>query len=174
MRRTKSDSQLFHRKLLLLFIGIAISTFCFAQQNVSGRVTDSTSNQGLANISVVVKGTTRGTTTNANGEFRIAAAEGEVLVISAVNYLPYELTVGNEAVLGTVILISSNPQLNEVVVIGYGQRQRKDVTGAVSQVGAKEISKSTAISPELALQGRASGVFVSSQGGDPSQEPQSE
>jgi TonB-linked SusC/RagA family outer membrane protein len=167
MRRTKRVSQLFHSKLLLLFIGIAISTCCFAQQTVSGKVTDSTSNQGLANISVVVKGTNRGTTTNANGEFRIAAAEGEVLVISAVSYLPYELTVGSQSVIGTVALISSNAQLNEVVVIGYGQRQRKDVTGAVSQIGSKQIEKSTAISPELALQGRASGVFVSSQGGDP-------
>ena len=121
MRCLQSVLQLFHcnlllffnRKVLLLFIGIAVSTFCFAQQTVSGRVTDSTSNQGLANISVVVKGTTRGTATNANGEFRIAAAEGEVLVISAVNYLPYELTVGSSSVLGTVILVSSNPQLNE-------------------------------------------------------------
>ncbi|MHA4842797.1 SusC/RagA family TonB-linked outer membrane protein [Flavitalea antarctica] len=167
MRCTKSVSRVFHYGIFLLLVGIIFCTAGFAQQTVRGRVVDSASNQGLPDINVVVKGTTRGAITNANGEYRIAAAEGETLVISAVNYVPIELTVGNSTVLTTVALASSNARLNEVVVIGYGQRQRKDVTGAISQVGAKEIEKSTAISPELALQGRASGVFVSSQGGDP-------
>ncbi|RYY30096.1 MAG: TonB-dependent receptor [Chitinophagaceae bacterium] len=167
MRCNTTVSKSFHLRIIFLLVSVGISAFCFAQQTLSGRVTDSTSNQGLANISVFVKGTTRGTVTNANGEFRIAASEGEILVISAVSYLPYEFIVGRETALGTITLRSSNASLNEVVVIGYGQRQRKDVTGAVSQIGSKEIEKSTAISPELALQGRASGVFVSSQGGDP-------
>ncbi len=167
MRLSKKKLQLFNLQILLLFVGVAISTLCFAQQTVSGRVTDSTSTQGLPNINVVVKGTGRGTTTNANGEYRIAAAQGEVLVISAVNYEPKELTVGADMRLNTIILTGKNERLNEVVVIGYGQRQRRDVTGAVSTVGSKDIEKSTAISPELALQGRAAGVFVSSQGGDP-------
>jgi TonB-dependent starch-binding outer membrane protein SusC len=167
MRCTNSVSLFCFRKTFLFFIGVVISTVCFGQGTVRGRVTDSVSSQGLPNINVLVKGTTRGAITNANGEYSVAASEGEVLVISAVNYLPYQLKVGNSSVLPTVALSSNNSRLNEVVVIGYGQRQRKDVTGAVSQVSARDIEKSTAISPELALQGRASGVFVGSQGGDP-------
>ena len=167
MRCTPGVFHLFNHRMFFLLLAVVLSTTSYAQQIVRGRVTDSVSNQGLPDINVLVKGTTKGAITNANGEFRIAVSEGDILVISAVNYIPTQITVGSGSILPTVTLSGSNSRLNEVVVIGYGQRQRKDVTGAVSQVGAREIEKSTAISPELALQGRASGVFVSSQGGDP-------
>src|SRR4030095_8087612 len=67
--------------------------------------------------------------------------------------------------------LTESMQMNEVVVIGYGTRQRKDVTGAISSVTSKDIEKSTAMTPELALQGRAAGVFVNAGGGDPQSRP---
>lgn len=151
--------------LLLFFLGCGF--YSFAQRPVSGRVVDSASSQGLPGVTVAVNGTNRSTATNTNGDFTIAASQGEVLTFSSVNYQQKEVPVGNATALGNVVLTSRNAELSQVVVIGYGQRQRKDVTGAVSQVSAKEIEKSTAISPELALQGRAAGVFIGSQGGDP-------
>jgi TonB-linked SusC/RagA family outer membrane protein len=166
MPSSKTISKFLQLKGLFLLMAVASSILGYAQQTVRGRVTDSASSQGLSNINVTVKGTTRGTTTNANGDFRIAAAQGDVLVISAVNYVQQEISVSSST-LGNIVLTSTNARLNEVVVIGYGQRQRKDLTGSVSQVTAKDIEKSTALSPELALQGRTPGVFVSSGGGDP-------
>src|SRR6478609_7991640 len=154
-------------KIFMLIFSVAIGTNCFAQQKVSGRVIDSASSQGLPSVNVTVKGTTRVTSTDANGNYSITVSSGEVLVFSSVAYTSREMTVGSNPVIPTVILSARNAQLSEVVVIGYGQRQKKDVTGAVSQIGARDIEKSTAVSPELALQGRAAGVFVGSQGGDP-------
>src|SRR5664279_5846814 len=61
--------------------------------------------------------------------------------------------------------------LNDVVVIGYGSRRRKDVTGAISTVTDKDIEKSTSMTPELALQGKAAGVFIESGGGEPGARP---
>jgi TonB-linked SusC/RagA family outer membrane protein len=142
----------------------------FAQQTIRGRVTDSTSNTGLPRITVSVKGTNRATATDGAGNFTINAARGEVLQFSAVGFLAHEVTVSDNTTI-TVPLQSRNSSLNEVVVIGYGTRQRKDVTGAVSTVGVKEIEKSTALTPELALQGRTPGVFVSSGGGAPGSRP---
>lgn len=137
MPSAKKALQFLHLKSLFLLISVLASAICFSQQTVSGRITDSASSQGLSNINVTVKGTGRGTTTDANGNFRIAASQGDVLVISAVNYAQQEVAVGNSATVATILLSSRNSQLSEVVVIGYGQRQRKDVKCAVSQVGAR-------------------------------------
>ena len=163
----KKVLQCFHFKFFLLFLSVSITTLCFAQQTVTGKVTDNNTTQGLAGINVVVKGTTRGTITDANGNFSIVASPGEVLEITAINYTPQEITVGTTTSLSNIVLASRNAQLNEVVVIGYGQRQRKDLTGAYGIVGEKEIGKSTYAAPELALQGRLAGVQVSTPGGNP-------
>lgn len=160
----------FWYKSVFTFLFAMSATLLVAQQTVRGRITDSTSNTGLSGINVTIKGTTRGTITDANGNFTIAASRGDVLQVSAVGYLAQEITVGNNTTIN-VPLTGRNAQLSEVVVIGYGTRQRKDVTGAVSQVSAKDIEKSTAVSPELALQGRAAGVFVNAGGGDPQARP---
>lgn len=167
MRITKTFLPFFRCRVWLLLLSLGSGLFSFAQRFVAGRVIDSASSQGLPAVTVSVKGTTRSTATNANGEFSISASQGDVLTISSVNYQQREVQVGSVPSVGSIVLSSRNAVLNEVVVIGYGQRQRKDVTGAVSQVSSKDIEKSTAISPELALQGRAAGVFVGSQGGDP-------
>jgi TonB-dependent SusC/RagA subfamily outer membrane receptor len=83
-----------------------------------------------------------------------------------VNYRVQEIVVRNTT-LETISLASNNATMNEVVVIGYGQRQRKDLTGSYGAVGEKEISKSSNAAPELALQGRLAGVQVNTPGGNP-------
>ena len=158
--------QFFHSKFFLLFFAVLINTFCFAQQTVKGRISDSVSTQGLSGVSVIVQATKKGTVTDVNGNFSIAASPGDVLIISAINYVSREVAVEDNSELN-ITLSSKNLQLSEVIVIGYGSRQKKDVTGAVSSVGAKDIEKITSTSPEFALQGRAAGVFVAAGGGDP-------
>ena len=138
---------------------------------VTGKVVDDSTKSPVNGVTVSVKGSGNKTAavTNTNGNFSIKTTRGATLVFSSVGY-----NVAEEVVNTNIVSISLSPksgQLADVVVIGYGSRQRKDVTGAVSSVGSKEIEKSTAISPELALQGRAAGVLVASGGGDPQARP---
>ena len=155
-----------HKYFLSFITLIFAATVTFAQQVVEGRVVDSASNQGLSGISVMVKGTTRGTVTNANGNFRIAAASGEILQFSSASYASQEVSVGNQTTINVSLGVKSG-QLNEVVVIGYGQRQRRDLTGSYGTIGERDISKSTYAAPELAMQGRLAGVQVNTPGGNP-------
>ncbi|HTE23781.1 SusC/RagA family TonB-linked outer membrane protein [Flavitalea sp.] len=170
MKRNLTAVSFCQKYLLSLILLLLPTAFLFAQQVLEGRVVDATSNQGLAGASILIKGSSRGTSTDSLGNFKISAAKGEILQISSTSHQPQEVRVNNTGLI-TVFLTSNNSQLGEVVVIGYGSRQRKDVTGAISQVTAKDIEKSTALSPELALQGRAAGVFINSGGGDPQARP---
>lgn len=153
----------------LLFL---VSVFSLhAQSKVAkGKVTDSGTGLPLVGATVAIKGTTNGTTTDVAGDFSITANRGAHVVVSLVGYNPSEFVVGeNEGY--SISLTSKTQALSEVVVVGYGQRQKKDIVSAISSVDAKDIAQSTAISPELALQGRAAGVQVTSAGGDPSARP---
>jgi TonB-linked SusC/RagA family outer membrane protein len=159
-------------KLLFTFFAAGVFYTLHAQQNqtFSGKVTDSANGAAIGGASITVKGTKTGTTTNENGDFKITAPQNSVLVISSVNYATREVRTGNNLFLNITLSLSQS-ELNEVVVIGYGTRKKKDVTGAVSTVSSKEIEKSTSMTPELALQGRAPGVFVESGGGEPQARP---
>ena len=140
------------------------------QRPVTGKVTDASDGTGLPGVSVLVKGTTNGTATDADGTFTINANNEDVLIFSFIGYESQEVTVGAQ----TAVDVQMNPstqQLSEVVVIGYGEREKKDVTGAISNMNADEISKSTAMTPELAMQGRMAGVLVSTPSGDPFARP---
>ena len=164
-----SRKVLFHRVSVLLAF-LLVSFFSFSQDaTVSGVVRDK-NNVPVPGASVMVKGSTSGVSTDQNGNFTITARRGAVLVISSVNYKSQELPIGS-SLQYDVSLEPGNSQMEEVVVIGYGTRQRKDVTGAVSTVGSKDIEKNTSLTPELALQGRAAGVLVNSGGGDPQSRP---
>jgi TonB-linked SusC/RagA family outer membrane protein len=135
----------------------------------TGKVTDK-NNDPVSGATVMVKGTSNGVTTDQQGNYSITAPRGSVLVVTSVNFASREITTGSQNTYN-ISMQSANTQMEEVVVIGYGTRQKKDVTGAISTVGSKEIEKTTSFSPELALQGRAAGVFVSSGGGDPQARP---
>lgn len=120
----------------------------------------------LPGSNVVFKGQTRGTSTDGNGSFSLDVKAGDVLVISAIGYQSTEVTVGNQPSI-TVTLNESASQLNEVVVVGYGTQDRKDLVGAVSQVNADEIKNRPVASFDQQLQGRAAGVQVAANTGLP-------
>ncbi|MEO8569101.1 MAG: TonB-dependent receptor, partial [Ginsengibacter sp.] len=138
---------------------------------ISGKVSDE-SGQPVIGASVQLKNSSVGTSTNSNGEFQIEIPDNssKILSISYVGMETQEINVNGKTSVN-VVLKRFLSQQEEVVVIGYGTRKRRDVTGALSVVGSKEIEKSTALTPELALQGRAAGVFVNSGGGDPQSRP---
>ncbi len=138
---------------------------------VSGTVTDE-SGKPLAGATVRAKGNTNiVTTTSESGNFTLDVPETvTALIISYVGYEDIEVKVAGSAPL-RVNMHLKDSKVDEVVVVGYGTRRKKDVTGAISTVGAKDIEKSTAMTPEMALQGRAAGVFIESGGGAPGARP---
>ena len=160
-------------KFLILFIAIFLQkNYSFAQEtvNVSGKVIAAEKNAALSGVSIVVRGTTRGTTTDENGNYKISVPKGGHLIFTYLNYDLQDRLVSAEGVIDVTMTPLPN-SLNDVVVIGYGTRKRKDITGAVSQIGAADIEKSTAMTPEVALQGTTAGVLVQGGGGDPNSRP---
>ncbi|MCF0069729.1 TonB-dependent receptor [Dyadobacter sp. CY261] len=131
-----------------------------ADQIVTGTVKDE-SGSGLPGVSVVVKGTQRGTTTDPGGVYRLEVPgdNNVVLIFSFVGYQSQEVALGNRSVVD-INMVSDDKSLNEVVVVGYGTVKKSDVTGAVAKVGETDIKATPIVSFDRALQGRATGVQV--------------
>jgi len=137
-------------------------------KDITGKVTND-KGEPLAGVSVLVKGTSRGTTTNSSGSFTINAEVGETLDFSMVGYKLYSLKVGQENTV-TIQLESEIFNIDEVVVVGYGTQKRKSVTGAVSSVNSKTLNELPVLSVSQALQGRVAGLTVTNNG-SPGAEP---
>ena len=135
-------------------------------RTVSGRVTDQTNGSGLPGVTVLLKGTTNGVSTNADGAFSLTVpATGGTLVFSSVGMTSQERTIGSESQF-TVALAADSKQLTEVVVTGYGGAQDiKDVTGSVAQVKEEKLLLQPVVSVDQALEGRMAGVSVNSTSG---------
>ena len=138
---------------------------------ISGRVTDETNNTGLPGVSVVIKGTRLGTITDQDGTYRLAIPqlydrEATMLVLSFIGYATREVVIGSRTTINVGLLVD-NKQLNEVVVVGYGQVRKSDLTGAVATVPVEEIRKVAVTSLDQALQGRAAGVQITQNSGAP-------
>ncbi|HTF31357.1 MAG TPA: SusC/RagA family TonB-linked outer membrane protein, partial [Flavitalea sp.] len=115
--------------------------------------------QPLAGVNILVKGTKRGTTSDAYGKFNIEANAGEVLVISSVGYGVKELKVNDDNNINVELELSTSP-LDEVQVIAYGQTSKRFQTGNVSTIKSIDIEKQPINNPLLALQGRVPGIFI--------------
>jgi len=130
---------------------------------VTGKVTDE-NRSPVPGVNVLIKGTTRGTTTDMDGVYSLTVADqNAVLVFSFIGYTTQEITVGAQTTID-VQLAQDVVSLNEVVVIGYGTQKRSSVTGAVASVNAKEISALPVPGVESALQGRIPGVQITNNG----------
>ena len=124
--------------LLMLIAGIFLSIDAFAQQiTVKGIVKDTTG-EPVIGANVVVKGTTTGTITDFDGNFQLSAKQGDIIVVSFIGYQPQELPVAAQM---NVILKDDTEILDEVVVIGYGQVKKNDMTGSVMAIKPDELSK---------------------------------
>jgi len=139
---------------------IFVQSPLFAQVNITGKVTGSTSNAPVAGASIIVKGTSTGSQTDADGAFAITVpSNSSILVISAVGYKNQEITVGGTTNFTIVLVEGVNP-LDEVIVTGYTSQRKKDITGAVSVVNVADLKSVPASNATSQLQGRASGVTV--------------
>lgn len=157
------------RKLgsVLLLLMMCVLHVAAQDKTVTGKVTDEKDGTPLAGVSVTVKGTNTGTTSNADGSFRLSIpSSAKTLVFSYVNYKNIEIAVGNRTSFN-INLVSSEKDLQEVVVVGYQQRKKRDEGGAISSVKGKEIANLPNASVDRALQGRAPGVLVQANNGIP-------
>ena len=155
-------------KQVIAFV-VCIASFqqAMAQTSVTGKVTDQSNGAPVPNVSVTIKGTSRGTATNINGVYVLSLQNGDaVLVFSSAGYETREIAVNGKSTIDVSFSISST-KLSEVVVIGYGSQSRKDVTGAVASVKGEQIQNLPVSSATQALQGRAAGVNVVRNGGSP-------
>lgn len=132
---------------------------------VSGTVADSKTGVGLPGVSVSVKGSTGGTTTNSEGNFTLKVPSGATLVFSSVNYKNLEKAAEEGAMF--VSLEASAAALNEVVVIGYGTARKKDLTGAVTSISSKDFQTGNIQSPDQLIVGKVAGVQITPNGGAP-------
>jgi TonB-linked SusC/RagA family outer membrane protein len=148
---------------LLLLIAATLPTFAQTPAQVSGRVTDATG-QGLPGVTIRIKEVTgSGTVTDANGAYRIEAAQGNTLVFSTIGMASQEIRVAAQRVIN-VQMKDDQRALNEVVVIGYQSVRKRDLTGAVSTISPAEANKTTSSSVVESLQGLSPGVTVRNSG----------
>ncbi|WP_025146526.1 SusC/RagA family TonB-linked outer membrane protein [Pedobacter jeongneungensis] len=148
--------------LLMLFV----SSVCAQTRTVTGKVTDE-SGENLPGVSIKLKGTTIGTVTSNDGTYRIGLPQGQALLVyTSVGYKVKEISVGERTVLD-VRLEQDSKVLDEVVAIGYQTVKRRDLTGAVSSVSAKDLRDNPTLSAAEALQGKLAGVQVTVSEGAP-------
>ncbi len=155
-------------KLRLLFMLFALFAFvgANAQSTVSGVVTDATNGEPIPGVTVMEVGTSNGTMTDVDGSFSLSVNAETTLKFSFIGYDSQEATVtpGNQV---TIQLHTSSTDIEEVVVIGYGQVKKGDATGAVTTVGADDFNKGALTSAQDLIVGKASGVVITSSGGAP-------
>ena len=149
--------------LLLLYAGISM-----AQREVSGRVLDSESQTPLQGVSVTVKNTNVGTTTNADGSFRLTVpAGGRELVLSFTGFTSRDIALSDTQASYDLTLSRSVQSLNEVVVVAYGQQEKRRVTGSISKLSGKQVENIPLTSVDQILQGKVAGLQSVATSGQP-------
>ena len=160
-------------RIATLFLCMLLATLqVFGQEVlVTGKVTDEDS-RPLSGVSVILKETSEGTRTDADGNYSIKANKGQTLLFSSIGALTQELMVGNNPVI-TVSLKKDAKSLQDVVVVGYGTQKKSDLTGAVSTIDVQKTLGSRPVA-DLArgLQGSSPGLLVTTSSGDPGQSPE--
>ena len=150
----------------LLVLCLLFSTAALAQVRLTGKVTDD-QNLGLPGVSVVLKGTTTGTVTDAAGNYTLSAPNrNATLVFSYIGFRTQEIPIGDRTDV-SISLASDDKMLNEVVVVGYGEQKKETVTGSVATVKGTDLVKSPATNLTNSIAGRMPGVIATNLSGQP-------
>jgi TonB-linked SusC/RagA family outer membrane protein len=153
--------------LLVFLLCLSLPSLTFAQDGeITGKVTDTESGEGIPGVSVIIKGTSRGAITDLDGSYSISAGSDDVLAFSFLGYVTVEETVANRTVIN-VGLSPSIQALTEVVVVGYGTQERKEITSAVTSVKSENFNQGTVNDPRQLLQGKVAGLNIARPGGNP-------
>jgi iron complex outermembrane receptor protein len=140
-------------------------------KTITGKILDEKGNP-VVGASIVVKGGKSGTTTDATGHFSLVAPAGTTAVtVSYIGYAPQDLDVTTQSNDVSISLQPTNSNLSDIVVVGYGTAHKKDVTGAVAVVTAKNFNQGNVTNPVQQIQGKVAGLVITTPGGDPNQPP---
>ena len=145
--------------LLLLLVGFVT----VAQNKLTGKVSDEKTKEGIPGVSIAIKGTSQGATTDMNGQFSLAVSSNATLVISSVGYETKEVAYTGQATLNISLSEAAN-ELAQVVVVGYGTQRKVDITGATSSIKGEDLAKQPVMTPTQAIQGKVAGVQIISSG----------
>lgn len=159
----------FHKILIWILAGMLVlagSLKLSAQTNQVRGVISEKSGNPLAGVDVLVKGTSRGVTSDANGNYSIASSKGEVLVFSFLGFISQEVKVGDSQVIN-VVLQEDVQALNEAIAIGYGTIKGSRVTNSISKISGEDLVDRPVARIDQALQGKVSGVYVQEVSGAP-------
>jgi iron complex outermembrane receptor protein len=149
----------------LLFFMLVLPLSVLAQNTLIGKVTDASSNQAMSGVSVAITGTTNGTFTNSDGTFTLKNVKsGDNVSFSFLGFKTETIAYTNQQNI-SVSLQQDGQGIEEVVVVGYGKVKKKDATGAVTQISAKDFNKGATPTVENLLNGRVAGVQISTGGG---------
>lgn len=134
------------------------------RRQITGKVVSAEDGTGIPGVNVVVKGTANGTTTDAEGKYSLEASKGDVIVFSFTGLTTREIGVADQTIID-VAMAEDTKQLGEVVVVGYGTQEKRDITGNIAQVSGAAIQNVPVTTIEQSLQGKAAGVFIEAQNG---------
>ncbi|UBM59041.1 TonB-dependent receptor [Marinilongibacter aquaticus] len=149
---------------ILVVLGLCSHLLSFAQQvDVKGQVTEAQMPEGVPGVSVQVKGGTAGTMTDIEGRYAISVPPNATLVFSSIGYESQEIRLGSQTTLNVVLNTADN-LLEQVVVVGYGEQRKAEVTGAIVNVKGEEIYKQASTNAVSALQGKVAGVQINNTG----------
>jgi len=153
--------------LILLVMSVGFQGALLAQtRTITGTVTGGDDGLGIPRVNVTVKGTTRGVATDFDGKYTIEASSDETLVFSFIGYVTQEISVGNQSTIN-VVLQPDYAELDEVVVVGYGSQEKKEITSAVASLKPEDFNKGNVSDPTQLLAGKVAGLSITRPGGSP-------
>ncbi|MDN5205635.1 TonB-dependent receptor [Fulvivirgaceae bacterium BMA10] len=153
--------------IYVMFLQCLLIGGAFAQDmSVSGRILAEDTNEGLPGVSVMIEGTTIGTVTDVNGYYKLNAPSNAMLVFSYVGYLTEKVKVDSRSTID-ITLLADLTALDEVVVIGYGEVNKRDLTGAINSLNTDKIREANKVNSFQAIQGQVPGVDIKSLGNKP-------
>ncbi len=154
--------------LLITMIMLFAVSLSFGQEKVvTGTVTEADTGEGIPGANVVVKGTTTGTVTDFDGKYSLTfSEENAVLLFSFVGFVSHEVEIGNQSMID-VSLTADVTALSEVVVVGYGTQEKKEITSAVASVKEEDFNVGNVQNPAQLIQGKVAGLTITRAGGNP-------
>ncbi|RZK60401.1 MAG: TonB-dependent receptor [Pedobacter sp.] len=155
--------KLFTKFSVLIILSLLLLNAAYAQNvTIKGVVKDETG-LSVPSASIMIKGTTNGTQTDANGNYSISAPSNGTLVVTYIGYGTQEISINNRTTININLTTASN-DLQQVVVVGYGTQKKRDVTGSITSVKGADIEKFAVTNPVAALQGKVPGLTISNAG----------
>jgi TonB-dependent starch-binding outer membrane protein SusC len=154
------------KSLFLLIFTFASFALWAQERSISGKITDGDSGEAVPGVTVVIKGTSRGTITDFDGFYKLAVSDNDILQVSFIGYQTQQVEIGARTVIDFKLVLDVE-QLDEVVVVGYGAVQKKDLTGAVNPVSSKDFNRGVMTSPDGLLVGKVAGVQITPGSGEP-------